>query len=95
MKIPYYTLGIGFSLHFWLMRHRLDMIDDEIYKLVQKRLELSAMVRHYRTKMLYNDTFREEYVLERLKKKKLIKDHVVEDVWRQLVKHEEEEEEEQ
>jgi chorismate mutase len=65
------------------------MIDDEIYKLIQKRLELSAMPRHYRTNMIYNDTFREEYVLDRLKKKKQLTDEIVEDVWRQLVKHEE------
>jgi len=89
MKIPYYTLGIGFSLHFWLTRQRLDMIDDEIYKLIQKRLELSTIARHYRSNMLYNDTFREGYILDRLKKKKQLKDEIVVDVWRQLVKHEE------
>lgn len=88
MKIPYYTLGVGFSLHFWLTRHRMDMIDDEIYKLVQKRLELSEKAHHYRNNLLYDDKFREEYVLERLKKKKMIGDEVVEDVWRPLVKHE-------
>ena len=88
MKIPYYTLGIGFSLHFWLTRHRMDMIDDEIYKLIQKRLELSGKLHHYRTNLMYDETFREEYVLERLKKKKVIEDDVVEDVWRPLVKHE-------
>jgi chorismate mutase len=88
MKIPYYTLGIGFSLHFWLTRHRMDMIDDEIYKLVQKRLELSEKVHHYRNNLLYDAKFREEYVLDRLKKKKMIADAVVEEVWRPLVKHE-------
>jgi len=88
MKIPYYTLGIGFSLHFWLTRHRMDMIDDEIYKLVQKRLELSEKAHHYRNNLLYDAKFREEYVLDRLKKKKMIADAVVEEVWRPLVKHE-------
>lgn len=88
MKIPYYTLGIGFSLHFWLTRHRMNMIDDEIYKLVQKRLELSEKTHHYRNNLLYDNKFREEYVLDRLRKKKILKDEIVEEVWRPLVKYE-------
>ena len=88
MRIPYYTLGIGFSLHFWLTRHRMDMVDDEIYRLIQKRMELSEKAHHYQTNLLYDDKFREEYVLNRLKKKQMVKDEVVEDVWRSLVKYE-------
>ena len=88
MKIPYYTLGLGFSLHFWLTRHRIDMIDDEICRLIQKRMELSEKAHHYRTNVLYDDKFREEYVVDRLKKKNMIHDNIVDDVWRSLVKHE-------
>lgn len=88
MRIPYYTLGLGLSVHFWITRHRMDMIDDEICRLIQKRMELSEKAHHYRTNLLYDDKFLEEYVLDRLKKKNMIKDEVVEDVWRSLVKHE-------
>lgn len=88
MRIPYYTLGLGFSLHFWLTRYRMDMIDDEIFRLIHKRMELSKKAHDYRSNLLYDDKFREDYVLDRLKKKNMIKDEVVEDVWRSLVKHE-------
>jgi len=83
MKIPYYGLGIGLNL--WLLRNKIDRIDDEIYMLVQKRLAYAALTTHYKSSAY--DQHRESQVINRLKKKKLLSDEVVDDVWKELIKH--------
>lgn len=85
MKIPYYTLGLGLSLNLWILRNRIDKIDDEIYNLVLKRLEYAALTRQYKNSIY--DEHRESQVIDRLKKKNLLKEDVVDDIWKQLIKH--------
>lgn len=80
MKLPFYGI-----LNLWLLRNRIDQIDDEIYKLVQQRLVYCALTRHYKSSAY--DQHREEYIMERLKKKGMMRDEVVEDVWFVLLKH--------
>jgi chorismate mutase len=81
MKIPY----LGIYLNLWLIRNRIDRIDDEIYNLIQKRLEYAALTRHYKNSIY--DEHRESQVIERLKQKKILDDEVVGDIWEQIIKH--------
>jgi len=85
MKIPYYNLGFGLYLNLWLIRNRIDKIDDEIYTLIHKRLEYAALTRHYKNSVY--DEHRESQVIKRLKQKKLLGDEVVDDIWKQIIKH--------
>ena len=80
MRIP-----LGFGIQLWLLRLKINDIDDEIYKLICRRMEYAKYTNHYKTSIF--DKRREEEVLTRLKKKGVMKDEMVEDLWKPLMKH--------
>jgi len=72
-------------LHLFLIRQKIDNIDDSIYELLEHRFQMARLTRHYKS-----DTFdmrREHEILERLMSKGRLPPECVHDVWTTIMTH--------
>lgn len=80
MKLPMYGL-----INLWLLRNRIDEIDDHIYELIRQRMACCALTIHYKNSAY--DERRESQIMDRLRRKGMLENDVVEDVWEKLLLH--------
>lgn len=69
--------------NMWIIRYKIDQIDDAIMELVHRRMKYVDLARNY-SMWDVHDQRQEEIAITRLKQKKKIEDNLVEDIWRPL-----------